>query len=648
MVRHINLMTSPSPETISRGGVNVTYRKANFFPQSNPAQMAAHYQEHCRRTNTMNRNVTTWVYERILRDVMRKEGCAYLMPLTGDHNVCKKCKMLEEATRDERRRELAHQLLGGGGEPGGGGGGEPGSSGDVGGDGEPGGGGGGGGEPGSSGNVGDEVGGGDVGGGCEAGDDDYLKTNAVLFAAGVNASLQMETATQPAAGGGALPPSVQLSNAAGKRRVQQRKPRDEGGGSEVGSGELGGSEVGSGELGGSKVSGGEVGGGEASDDDLLTAYVSGTSRAALATSKQRRLQDANNIRMQAELLAAGEGEVLPHGQCPCDVLTTWVRCPQCVAHEHETRRSHSFRSGLWFMGGDLVRCSKCRTARCTSGRCQVFHDTPDDGVQWAIANGHGQLLGLSAPAVAHEGDGDNPQQGHESELGAASLYDDYDFEFDDFAEAGAAADQRGCSPSVAASPTPSTATDGAPPVAADAAPPVPSHATRLAACVAAEKAHQVEVTSGIRYIEGLAAEVNRLWRDAAHNNGGELPVGEPRTLDAPHFLVIDDKRSADLPSVPLNTTERAAFSLHVQGIINVGIGTASVTSTDIGAGPKNAAHEIDQELMVPPLPPTPLSALGWCISPCLIPVPICTMPLSLYCAAPNHTQPWLQARPHRA
>lgn len=405
------------------------------------------------------------------------------------------------------------------------------------------------------------MGGGDVGGGCEAGDDDYLKTDAVLFAAGVNASLQMEIATQPAAGGGALPPSVQLSNAAGKRRaVQQRKPRDAGGGSEVGSGELGGS----------KVSG---------------------------------LQDANNIRKQAELLAAGEGEVLPHGQCPCDVLTTWVRCPQCVAHEHETRRSHSFISGHRFVGGDLVRCSKCRTARCTSGRCQVFHDTPDDGVQWAIANGHGQLLRLSAPAVAHEGDGDNPQQGHESELGAASLYDGDDFEFDDFAEAGAAADQSGCSPSVAASPTPSTATDAAPPVAADAAPPVPSHVTRLAACVAAEKAHQVEVTSGIRYIEGFAAEVNRLWRDAAHNNGGELPVGEPRTLDAPHFLVIDDKRSADLPSVPLNTTERAAFSLHVQGIINVGLGTASVTSTDIGAGPKNAAHEIDQELMVPPCRP---------------------------------------------
>ena len=48
----------------------------------------------------------------------------------------------------------------------------------------------------------------------------------------------------------------------------------------------------------------------------------------------------------------------------------------------------------------------------------------------------------------------------------------------------------------------------------------------------------------------------------AEGNGNALPESaEPRSIHAPHMLIIDDKSAAELPSVPLNTTERAACAL---------------------------------------------------------------------------------------
>ena len=47
----------------------------------------------------------------------------------------------------------------------------------------------------------------------------------------------------------------------------------------------------------------------------------------------------------------------------------------------------------------------------------------------------------------------------------------------------------------------------------------------------------------------------------AEGNGNALPESaEPRSIHAPRTLVIDDKSAAELPSVPLNTTERAELA----------------------------------------------------------------------------------------
>ena len=62
--------------------------------------------------------------------------------------------------------------------------------------------------------------------------------------------------------------------------------------------------------------------------------------------------------------------------------------------------------------------------------------------------------------------------------------------------------------------------------------------------------------------------------------------------------VIDDMSAAELQSVPLSTSERAAYSYSVQGIIDPGHTSANISSVQIGAGAKNSHSEIDHELLV--------------------------------------------------
>ena len=110
----------------------------------------------------------------------------------------------------------------------------------------------------------------------------------------------------------------------------------------------------------------------------------------------------------------------------------------------------------------------------------------------------------------------------------------------------------------------------------------------VAACEAAAIAHEEEVLSHNKFVKGLelAAEVQAR---KALRSGNWVCV--------PHGLEIDDKTSAELPSVPLDTSERAAFTHNIQGIIDVAQQVAYVSSTEIGAGSKDAHSEIDQELL---------------------------------------------------
>ena len=107
----------------------------------------------------------------------------------------------------------------------------------------------------------------------------------------------------------------------------------------------------------------------------------------------RLLRLANStVRRHAELFAYCENEVAalaaaaatqseaqaeaqPEAavRCPCDVLSTWAKCPRCKQREEATAGTRV----AWF-GGDLVRCHKCGTVRCTAACGYVLFNTPEE------------------------------------------------------------------------------------------------------------------------------------------------------------------------------------------------------------------------------------------------------------------------------
>ena len=107
----------------------------------------------------------------------------------------------------------------------------------------------------------------------------------------------------------------------------------------------------------------------------------------------RLLRLANStVRRHAELFAYCENEVAalaaaaatqseaqaeaqPEAavRCPCDVLSTWAKCPRCKQREDATAGTRE----AWF-GGDLVRCHKCGTVRCTAACGYVLFNTPEE------------------------------------------------------------------------------------------------------------------------------------------------------------------------------------------------------------------------------------------------------------------------------
>ena len=62
----------------------------------------------------------------------------------------------------------------------------------------------------------------------------------------------------------------------------------------------------------------------------------------------------------------------------------------------------------------------------------------------------------------------------------------------------------------------------------------------------------------------------------------------------PHAALVDDKTSVSLPSVPLDTSIRAAETHNVAGISMSH--SRRLSSTETGAGAKDAHSEIDLEV----------------------------------------------------
>lgn len=60
-----------------------------------------------------------------------------------------------------------------------------------------------------------------------------------------------------------------------------------------------------------------------------------------------------------------------------------------------------------------------------------------------------------------------------------------------------------------------------------------------------------------KFIEGIFDASRLAWEKVIAQHGNRFPSKpEPRSIDAPHDGMLDDKSAVALPSVPLNTTER--------------------------------------------------------------------------------------------
>ena len=78
--------------------------------------------------------------------------------------------------------------------------------------------------------------------------------------------------------------------------------------------------------------------------------------------------------------------------CPCNVLSTWAKCPVCKQREVE-ESSSSKVPFLFFVGGDLVRCHACHTVRCNAACGCVMFNTPEEP-----AHPEGETVLVAEPA----------------------------------------------------------------------------------------------------------------------------------------------------------------------------------------------------------------------------------------------------------
>ena len=107
-------------------------------------------------------------------------------------------------------------------------------------------------------------------------------------------------------------------------------------------------------------------------------------------------------------------------------------------------------------------------------------------------------------------------------------------------------------------------------------------------CEALEAEHQAQTQAHNAFITAIQMECERLARRALETGEGFSTV--------PHAALVDDKTSVSLPSVPLDTSIRAAETHNVAGIIDVSLQEAALSSTETGAGAKDAHSEIDLEV----------------------------------------------------
>ena len=108
-------------------------------------------------------------------------------------------------------------------------------------------------------------------------------------------------------------------------------------------------------------------------------------------------------------------------------------------------------------------------------------------------------------------------------------------------------------------------------------------------CEALEAEHQAETRRHNAFIMAIQIECERQARLALDSGGSDFS-------NVPHAAFEDDKTSVSLPSVPLDTSLRAAETHNVHGIIDVSLQEATLSSTETGAGAKDAHTEIDLEV----------------------------------------------------
>jgi hypothetical protein len=107
-------------------------------------------------------------------------------------------------------------------------------------------------------------------------------------------------------------------------------------------------------------------------------------------------------------------------------------------------------------------------------------------------------------------------------------------------------------------------------------------------CEALEAEHQAETRKHNAFISAIQIECERQAR-LALDSGSDF-------TNVPHAAFEDDKTSVAIPSVPLDTSLRASETHNVHGVIDVSLQEATLSSTETGAGAKDAHTEIDLEV----------------------------------------------------
>jgi hypothetical protein len=136
-------------------------------------------------------------------------------------------------------------------------------------------------------------------------------------------------------------------------------------------------------------------------------------------------------------------------------------------------------------------------------------------------------------------------------------------------------------------------------------------------CEAQESEHEAETRTHNAFITGIQIECERQ---------ALLALKSGDFSNVPHAAMEDDKSSTPLPSVPLDTSLRASESHNVHGVIDVALQEAALTSTETGAGSKDAHSEIDTEV---PLAPTRARAGALTLGSTLAPTLTLTLTLTL-------------------